>query len=151
MGVSHSYILYTLCTTCHGHNINCYPLAMATAARVYIDEGEGEAYERSSCTNSTKWAGHEVSCYAQVVEDVLCVRVNTLNAYYEANHLVSHHLSEFDLHSYAAAVRSKVGGCVHIIHIYYTYIIIIYIIHILLLYILYIYYMCAHIHTYIHS
>ena len=86
--------------------------AMQSAAGAYTDEVEEKAYRMSSHAGSEQWGCETIRCHAFVVEDQLCTRVNTIQAFQEANRLIPHNLAEFDLqslNSVGTSSRSKVG------------------------------------------
>lgn len=89
---------------------------MQNAASVYIDEVQEKAYTMSSCANSEEWRNEPMHCYACVVENQLCTRVNTIQSFQEANRLLPHNLVEFDVQkssSSSISSRNKVSCPAH--------------------------------------
>lgn len=92
---------------------HCYYccLAMKAAASLYIDEVQEKALEMSSCGNGEDWWHQTMRCHACVVESPVCVRVNTIPSFQEANRLIPHNLPDFQLQKLSNDVissRSKV-------------------------------------------
>ncbi len=88
---------------------------MTVAASAYVDEVQEKAFELSSCGNGEDWWHQIMRCHACVVESPVCVRVNTISSFQEANRLIPHHLPDFQLQRLSDGVissRSKVH-CAH--------------------------------------
>jgi hypothetical protein len=78
---------------------------MNSAADVYLDELQEKAY-RMSCANSEQWI-QTMRCHACVVENQLCVRVNTIQSFQEANRLLPHKLADFGLPVTSGSITSR--------------------------------------------
>lgn len=87
------------------HMLLIYVIALHTAAETCTDKMEEKAYRMSSCASSKEWVYQTLRCHAHVVEDVLCVRVNTIQSFQEANRLAPH---KFELQKSLSSGRSKV-------------------------------------------
>lgn len=80
---------------------------MQTAASAYVDGMQEKAYEMSSCANSEHWWQEIMRCHACVVENQLCIRVNTPQTFQEANRLLPHNLALFDLQQLSSGPTSS--------------------------------------------
>lgn len=81
---------------------------MQAAANAYQDKVQEKAFKMSSCNNDEDWWYQTMRCHAYVADSPLCVRVNTISAFQEANRLIPHNLAVFELQKLGSSMKNKV-------------------------------------------
>ena len=84
---------------------------MKVAASAYVDEVQEKAFEMSSCGTGEDWWHETMRCHACVIDSSVCVRVNTIPSFQEANRLIPHHLADFQLQNLNGVFSSRSKVC----------------------------------------